>query len=299
MTEDTKTPLVAVVILNWNRPVETLECLAAVYRSTYPNFHVVIVDNGSQDDSVERVSTAYPQAKLLRSMTNLGYAGGNNLGLQEALDHEAEYILILNNDAFVEPQTLSEMVRSAEEDHRTAAVGCKVRLYEDPQRLLAAGECFERGAYPRDDGSYDTARNSTYAVGCCILLSRRALLQIGLLDEAYFLIHEEKDWCYRATRTGYRIRYQPRAEVQHKLSFTNQWSPAYHYLFFRNQLRFWRRYSPPASRLVWSLVAAHFWRQEMDFIYHHGEQRLRRFWAVQRGLIDHLRGHYGPPPLNL
>jgi GT2 family glycosyltransferase len=298
---DPSVPLLHVVVLNWNHPADTVACLSAVARSDYPSFRTLVVDNGSTDDSVTQIRSAFPEIPLLRNDTNLGYAEGNNVGIRYALKEGADYVLLLNNDALVKEDTISRLMARADAP-AVAAVGCKVRIFEAPERLWAAGECFPREhAYPLDDGRFDAPGEINYAVGCCVLMCRRAIEDVGLLDADLFAVHEERDWCYRARAAGYRVLYASDAIVLHKVStsFTSGRSPAYHYLYVRNQLRFWeRRGTIPAN---WRCLRGVFlmWRREIDFVRHHGNSKLRRAWGATRGALDYVWGRFGPPPAGL
>src|SRR5262245_57058678 len=141
--ESPETPPMYVIILNWNRPADTLACLEAVRRSRYQTLSAVVVDNGSSDDSVAHIRAAYPQVTLIQNKTNLGYAGGNNVGIRHALQRGAAYVLLLNEDVVVEPEALGHLA-AALADPSVAAAGCKVRIFEDPARLWAVGESFPR-----------------------------------------------------------------------------------------------------------------------------------------------------------
>jgi GT2 family glycosyltransferase len=295
-------PSLYIVILNWNRPDDTLTCLNAVCRSSYPNFSTVVVDNGSTDDSVSRIREAFPQIPILQNDSNLGYTGGNNIGIRYAMMHNAKYIVLLNNDVFVEPDTFKYLITAAETDPAIGAVGCKVRIFEDPDRLWAAGECFPRGEpYPFDDGRFDIPKEINYAVGCCILLRKSTLETVGLLDQAYFAIYEEVDWCYRARKAGYQILYAPDAVVQHKISvsFTSNWSSAYHYLFARNRLRFYEQCGILPKN--WRRIRGVFfvWRDETWFVLRHGKSKLKRVYGVTRGVLDYLYGSFGHHPIDV
>ena len=288
------------LILNWNRPNDTITCLKALSQSDYPNLRVVVLDNGSKDDSVARIKQTFPEIPLVENGANLGYAEGNNVGIRLALQNGAEYVVLLNDDAFVQKETFSHLVAAAAE-RTVAAVGAKIRIFEQPERLWAAGECFPREERPLDDGRFDTPREIKYAVGCCMLMTRQALQRVGLLDADLFALHEELDWCLRARQAGYRILYAPQALLYHKLSasLSNGRSPAYHYLYTRNYLRFWERSGIiPAN---WRRLRGVFlvWRHEMGRVRRDGDSKWRRAWAVTYGAFDYLRGRFGPPPESL
>jgi GT2 family glycosyltransferase len=291
-------PITYIVILNWKRPSDTLSCIRAAQQTRRPRSHIVVVDNASSDGSTRIIRHAFPNLPLITNEKNLGYSGGNNVGIRYALSHGADHVLILNNDALLEPDTLGYLVRTMEPD--VAAVGGKVYLHKDHQRLWAAGECFARRSYPYDHGQFDQPRPVAYAVGCCILLNAVSLQEIGLFDEAFFLVHEEKEWCWRARQAGYQVIYQPQAVTYHSndRSFTNTWSPIYHYLSARNELLFWEKQGiiPGGWR---SLYGAFLVGREEIRLTLKGKDKLSRSWGVIRGLIDYFQRRFGPPPPNL
>jgi len=293
--------LLYVVILNWNREDETIACLNAVIHSNYSNFRIVVVDNGSTDNSVTRIQETFPDVRLLPNKANLGYDEGNNIGIRYALENGADYVLLLNDDARVDANTPSHLVAAAK-NPKVAAVGGKIKVFENPNRLWAAGECFPREqGFPLDNGQFDTPREINYAVGCCILMCQNALREVGLLDPAFFAVHGEREWCYRVRAVGYRILYIPEAVVRHKVSssFTNSWSPVYHYLFTRNQLRLWKHQEVIPTNLRCLRGVFLLWRREVGFIMQHGEAKLKRVWGMTLGAWDYLRGRFGPPPTTL
>jgi len=269
-----------------------------VNKSHYSNYVVVIVDNGSGDDSVSRISTAFPNVPILQNDKNLGYSKGNNIGIRYALKNGAQYIVLLNNDAFVKKDTFTHLVAAA--NSKVGAVGCKIPFFEDTNRLWAAGAGFPPGQYPLDDGSFNNPGEIDYVVGCCMLMNRLALEQVGLLDPKFFIYHDERDWCYRARDSGYKILYAPEAVVYHKvsLSFGSE-SPTYHYLYTRNYLYLWqKRGIIPSTWRSWRGVFM-VWRHEIEYVLRHGNAKLRRGVAVTRGAFDYVRKKFGSPPNNL
>ena len=294
-------PLVYIVVLSWNRAATALECLDSIARSHYANARVVVVDNASEDDSADRIRELFPQIPLVRNPANLGYAEGNNVGMRYALERGAEFVLVLNDDILIEPDTLGCMVEAA--GRGVAAVGCKVRLFDEPDRLWAAGNAnFNLAeAHPKDDGRFDAPRDLDYAVGCSILLRADVLKEIGCFDPAYYLTYEEVDWCCRARKAGYRIVYEPRAVVYHKhtTSFTGNHSPAFHYLSARNCLLFWKRNNLMVRWRPSVLYGLYSWLSEIRLILRTGRSKPRRMYAATLGVIDYYRGRFGAPPPNL
>ncbi len=246
-----KTPAVAVVILNWKRPADTLEALNSVKQSRYPLSHIIVVDNASGDGSVERISKAYPGITLIANNLNLGFAGGNNAGISFAVDRGAEYVLILNNDAVVEPETMGEMIRCVCRDPRVAAVGAKIFRRDDPEIL---DFCFgtvrynhwlvtQEGAGERDSQRFAKEQEVEWVSGCCMLMSGPALKKIGSFDEVFFAYLEDVDWCLRAREKNYRIMFCPAAKAFHKgSSSTGKNSPQINYFYGRNSILFLKRH---------------------------------------------------------
>jgi hypothetical protein len=275
--------------------------LNTVVQSSYPDWRIVVVDNGSTDDSVRRIQETFPGIRLLCNEANLGYAEGNNIGIRYALASGAAYLLLLNDDVRMEDDTLSHMVAAAE-DPEVAAVGCRIRAYEAPERLWAAGECFPRGeALPLDGARFDEAREIDYAPGCCLLMCRRAIEDVGLLEADFFFMHEDLDWCYRARDAGYRIRYAPDAVAYHKLSVstTGRSGALFHYFYARNWLLFWERRGiiPQDWRRLRGVALV--WYNELGLIMRYGQSKLSRAWWMTRGVLDYVGGRFGPPPADI
>jgi GT2 family glycosyltransferase len=241
----TELPFVAIVILNWNGCEETLACLEAIKGITYPRFYPIVVDNGSTDGSVARLRAAHPELEILETRRNLGYAGGNNVGITRALQMGADYVLVLNNDARLERESLSHAVEVAQLlGENAGVVGFATYSYEHPEVLQDFGliEDSEEGAFylhvPEE--SELAGKNFlpiTSAHGCAMLLSRRLLEKIGLLDEDFFLMAEECDLCARARLAGFAVVGATRARVTHKgsIAFGGEQTPARIFYILRNR----------------------------------------------------------------
>ncbi|MBP9656797.1 MAG: glycosyltransferase family 2 protein [Candidatus Promineofilum sp.] len=247
-------PSVAIIILNWNNAPDTLACLESVFQMDYPNFSVLVVDNGSTDDSVDRIRAAYPNVEILETGENLGYAEGNNIGIRHALDGRPYFILVLNNDTLVQPNLLVELVREAERSIDIGMVGPKMYFFDPPDMIFAAGsmidwhrgELVHRGIWQREsqEGSLfsEHAEDVDFIAGCAMLVRRQVIEDIGMLDPSYYLNFEDVEWCVRAKKAGFRICYTPSAILYHKVSATmGQASPMNTYYMTRNSmLFFWR-----------------------------------------------------------
>jgi GT2 family glycosyltransferase len=219
-------PSVAIIVVNWNRREDTLACLESLAGLTYPNFRVILVDNGSSDGSVPSVRERFPQVQVVALPENRRFAGGNNIGLQDVLKKGGDFALLLNNDTTVQENFLDHLVAAAKEDDRIGLAAPKILYSARPDVIWFAGGILRPawgyvrhfGLRQRDDGRFDQPRNVSFLTGCCLLIRRDVLNKVGLLDEGFFLYSEDADYCLRTARAGYRLRYEPRSRIFHKVS---------------------------------------------------------------------------------
>lgn len=260
-TEGSAKPKVDIVILNWNGRLDTLACLESVANISYPNFNVIVVDNGSTDDSVLAIRAAFPEVTLIETGANLGFSGGNNVGIQHALAHGADYVLLLNNDTVVDPGLLDAFVAAAKRFPDAGVFSAKIYFHAEPQRIWYAGARWndltarfdQVGEGELDNGQrFATACETEYACGCAFFVPAARLREIGLLDDNFFLYFEETDWCFRARKAGYPSIYVPEAKLWHKVSvsFGGEGSPLALYFQTRNRLLWARRHAPLRRRLA-------------------------------------------------
>jgi GT2 family glycosyltransferase len=252
------TPSVSVVILNWNGKQDTLECLTSVMRMDYPSVDVIVVDNGSIDGSAAAIRATFPDVTLLETGSNLGYAGGNNVGMRYAMEHGAQYVLLLNNDTVVDGALVREFIGAAETLGDGAILSAQIYFHAEPETLWYAGgrvvpstgNTYHEGFQsPARTHGHEGIAQTDYASGCAFFVSTRLLSRIGLFDERFFLLYEETDLCYRARDIGAKCYVVPRAKVWHKVSvsFGGANSPSYIYFWSRNRLLWaekhlsWRR----------------------------------------------------------
>ncbi|MFI5333567.1 MAG: glycosyltransferase family 2 protein [Chlamydiales bacterium] len=236
-------PLIYIVILNWNGRRDTLECLTSVAKIDYPRFAVLVVDNGSTDDSVALIRTQFPHIALMETGKNLGFAEGNNVGIQEALRQGADAVLLLNNDTLVDPQILSGFSKTMTEHPEAGIFGATIFLYDERDRLDHFGGNWNRRRAAFDFVGFrakEHAKESLvldYVCGAAILIRREVFAKIGLLEPRYFLIWEEADFCFSAKRAGFLSRTSPDAFLWHKVSasFTGK-KPHTTYYWWRNRL---------------------------------------------------------------
>jgi GT2 family glycosyltransferase len=218
--QSTSNPLVACVVLNWNGWQDTVECLAALKQITYPRVTLIVVDNGSANDSVARIRAAHADVVLLETGKNIGFAGGNNVGVRHALQHGAEYIWLLNNDTKPAPDALSALIEKAVIDTSIGAVASVCYYADAPSTVEAwAGARpnlwigYSRNSkVPREDDWFRSLNGTSILIAC------QAIEDAGLLDEGFFLYWEDTEFCLRLRKKGWRLAAAPRSHVLHKVS---------------------------------------------------------------------------------
>jgi GT2 family glycosyltransferase len=258
--EHSTLPKVALVILNWNGRDDVLGCVASLPRLTYANYTATVVDNASADGSVEALRQRFPSQRVMVMEKNLGFCGGNNRGIADALEQGAEYVLLLNNDTEMHPALVDELVRVARSDERIGAVGAKNLRLEKPTEIWGAygevtyGKELVRllGRNAPDGPAFERDRDVDWVIGNGIMMSRKALEAIGGLDESYFGYHEDVEWCARAREHGFRIVYAGRAIVYHRgfgaADPTRKVKFPVLYFLGRNGVLFTRRHASPWQR---------------------------------------------------
>ncbi len=257
------TKRISVIIASLNGEKVLPLCLSALAKTDYATFETIVVDNGSKDRTSEIVRERFPDVRLLRAPRNLGFAGGNNLGLKVATGN---LLILLNDDTEVMPDWLRALETALHRHPRAGILGCKL-LYTDGKTIQHAGGIIEPnglthhvGAGEIDSGKYDTERQYPYVTGAAFGITREVYNRLGGLDEGYFPIYfEEIDYCHNARRLGYECLYVPSAVVYHYESRTTKsWSSGFLYKYHKNRLRFLlKNYS--ASELLLALRSELKW----------------------------------------
>jgi GT2 family glycosyltransferase len=245
-------PLVGIVVLNWHGRSKTNRCLGALAQLTSPRFFVVLVDNGCSDFDAAELAGFATHSRYLRTEDNLGFAGGANLGMREALAAGAEYVWFLNNDAYPEATALDELVLAIEGEDGIAVAGAKILLAGNQSRLdsialhvdTRSGRVYLQGHSEIDRGQYDHLSDVTAVTGCAMLVSRSACATLGGFDEAFFAYLEDADLCLRARGAGLRVIAAPRSQVLHdrRITTSGRQSAASIYYTTRNHLMLMRRH---------------------------------------------------------
>jgi GT2 family glycosyltransferase len=210
-------PLVFCVVVNWNGWCDTVRCVESLIAQRYPALRVVIVDNGSTDDSMERIRAAFPQIEVLEAGSNRGFAAGANVGIRYALERGARFVWLLNNDVIAPPDTLCGLV-SAGSEERVGIAGAVLRYMDRPAEIQAwgGGRLVRWMGFVRHFHAPQKLGPNTFLTFASVLLRREMLEQIGLLDEGYFMYFEDSDLCFRARAAGWQLAVAPETAVLHK-----------------------------------------------------------------------------------
>lgn len=235
-------PSVYTIILNYNNYFDTIETIDSVLSLEYDVNSVLLVENSSDKTIIRKIRTQFPDLAIIENKKNLGYAGGNNIGIQKAIASGADYIFLLNNDVSLEKDVLKKCVSAMEKSPGCGACQPIIVTFEDKERIWSAGTQLYFG-YPRlflkgTKLQKNGIKISPFGlVGCAILFRRAALQQTGLFDESLFLLHEETDWCIRAKQMNFSLLIISNAKVYHKISTTiGMFSKIYLYYIGRNWL---------------------------------------------------------------
>ena len=266
---------IGIVVLNYNGKIDTLACLDSITNLDADGFEIntVVVDNASSDDSVTAIRAAYPNLTVIINQENLGFAGGNNVGIRELLKRQMDFILILNNDTKLAKICLSELLKAAENEKRGGVFGPKI--YFSPGREFhkqkyhkrdegkiiwyAGGKidwanllASHRGVDEVDVGQYQEMIKTQFVTGCALFVRSTVFKNVGLFDAKLYLYFEDIDFCKRAQKKNWDIWYVPKAILWHNNagSTGGAGSDLQTYYFTRNRLLIGMRYAPWKTKLA-------------------------------------------------
>lgn len=297
-------PKVSIVIVNYNGAEDTTECLNSLEKIDYQNYEVIVVDNASDDASfvLNRIHRDFPKIKILALPRNHGFAGGNNTGINYALENGAEFVLLLNNDTIVAGDFLTKMIEAAESDERIAFVGAKIYFFNEPKRIWFNGADFiwTNGGKHYQYGQVDFDPDETklkdtgYVTGCALLARAKIIQDIGLLCEDFFMYYEDIDWSLKAQKAGYKTIVAPAAHIWHKVSRSAEkmGAPMIHYYHIRNALLLAQKHTSSVIRgrvYLWS-----FWyylKQIIKIILLPSKKEVSKI--IMRGIEDFYKRNFG------
>lgn len=288
-------PLVSIITLNYNGTAVTCDLLRSITeQNTYKNIEVIVVDNASNDDPTLAFLSVYPDARVIRTPQNLGFSGGNNVGIQAA---KGDYLFLVNNDTEFTPGLIEGLVATFLEHPAAGAVSPKFHYFFEKGTIEYAG--YESvniftgrnamiGSREKDEGQYNETRETNYAHGGGMMVSRKVISDVGLMPEEFFLYYEELDWSVQIRKKGFKIYFQPNSLIYHKESMTTgKMSPLKTYYLTRNRILFMRRNIPLTGRAVFFLYFTFFTipKNTISFLLKRQTDHLKSFW---KGILWHF-----------
>lgn len=298
---------VSIITINFNQPLLTelfLNSVAAL--NTYPAIEIIVVDNGSRNNPIKSWQSSYPEVRFLRSENNLGFAGGNNLGIREA---KGEYLFLVNNDTEFSSGLIESLVTVLDSRPNVGAISPKILYFDKPDIIQYAGytgmnmntgrnRCI--GAMEKDGGQYDHTTGPTgFVHGAAMMIRKEVINKVGLMPEHYFLYYEEMDWCEKIRKAGFEIWIEPKAKIYHKESMSvGKNSLLKEYFMCRNRILFIRRNAPWISRIIFYLhfLALVTPRNLIAYLFSGNRAHARQFirgilWNFRNGIDSEVLGY--------
>ena len=295
----------AIVLVNWNSFELTKDTLESLQKTTYTNYDCIVVDNGSADGSGDLIESTFPNCIVLKSITNKGFTGGNNIGMDYALQYGYEYIMMLNNDVAVEPNFLEPLIARLDQDASIGAVQPLIYFHHDRNLIWNAGSSFNpllgicsTPDYNKKDPGHQFKNKSKkidWITGCAFMMRASVLKKVGLLKEAFFIYYEDVDLSFRIKAAGYQLDYVPSAVIYHIAGMSHKSnkkgkegfvSPKVHYLNARNRIWWLKEHTP-----VWAIASValfntfYFFSMGFYFIF---RARWQKLLALKNGIVEGL-----------
>jgi GT2 family glycosyltransferase len=298
-------PLVSVITINYNQLPYTLELLESLRHTNYPNIEVIVVDNASRENPQAALNKKFPEVKVIVSKKNLGFAGGNNLGIKAA---RGKYLFFLNNDTEVDKNTFRPLVNLFETRPDAGIASPKILYYNSGNVIQYVG-CSRINPYTgrnkregfkeKDRGQFDTLRTTDLAHGAAMMVPKSVIDKVGVMPELFFLYYEELDWCESIKNHGFNIYVVPESKIYHKESMSiGKNSTLKTYYMTRNRLLFMRRHTRGMIKLSWILFFIFFSipKNSFSFMINSETDHLKAFW---RGFLWNIRHRSNGDPYSV
>jgi len=249
----------AIIIVNYNSYEVTKQTILSLGKTSYTDYDIILVDNASTDGSGEKLKTDFPAIHFIASSENKGFAGGNNLAIQFALENDYTYILLLNPDVEVEPDFLEPLINKLDAEPKIGAVQPLIYFHHDKERIWNAGASYHAlwgntpviGYNQKDPGQSfrSIQRTIDWITGCAFMVKAEAIKKAGPLDETYFMYYEDADWSLAIKKAGYDLAYIPESVIYHIAGFSQKTkagniSPNTHYNNIRSRIIFLKKHTP-------------------------------------------------------
>jgi hypothetical protein len=287
MKQEKAQPGIYAIVLNWNRPDDTLACVESLLAQDTIQPYIVVVDNASQDDSVERIRQHYPAITLLINDSNLGFARGCNVGIRHALAEKADFVFLINNDAVLAPDGLKQLLEHA--DEKTGIVAPLIYYATPADVIWSMGgkvnpillEKSNDAANQKDPGNWPEVIEQDFVTGCGMLIPRRALETVGMFDESFPMYYEDSDLCLRMRKAGWRVRVVPSSHMWHKVSSSSGGtaSPKYLYAITKASIHFFCKH-------------AQWWQAPWIFLYRLGSAIKKSLTLIRQGHTAGLQAYW-------
>lgn len=290
-------PSVSIITINYNQLKLTCELLDSLRNITYPNVEIIVADNNSSENPTVVIREKYPEVKLIVSPENLGFAGGNNLGIHAST---GKYLLFLNNDTEVDSGFLEPLVAMFEANPKAGAASSKILYYNSDNTIQYAGSTRidpftgrskRIGFMEKDNGQHNKQQETDLAHGAAMMVPRSVIDQVGMMPEFFFLYYEEVDWCESIKKAGYKIYFVPASKVYHKESMSiGKKSTLKTYYMTRNRLLYMRRNTSGFKKMTWILFFLFFSlpKNALRFTLQRDIEHGKAFWKGLLWNITHL-----------
>ncbi|WP_143959323.1 glycosyltransferase family 2 protein [Litoribacter populi] len=291
---------VAIIIVNWNTYTYSKQCIDQLIKQSYSNVEILLVDNGSHDGSGEKLRNEYPELVFFQNVDNLGFTGGNNVGLNYALEKDYEYVLLLNNDVYLEADFLAKLVEAMEVNPNLGAVQPLIYNHPEREKIWKAGGDFlttfastiSSSTLENHSGIFTTK----WLTGCALMIRKEVLHKVGPLTPSYFAYFEDVDYSFRIKKAGYELAVVLDSKIYHIASGSTKskikqkegfLSPSAHYLNVRNQFFLMRQHKDLFSRFsAFPFQTAKMLGYMGYFLLRNRKKKLKAVW---RGLLDGYR----------
>lgn len=286
---------ISIITINYNGWKDTEELILSLQKHLFFPYELIVIDNGSKQNEAIHLQYLFPSIQVLRSEVNLGFAGGNNVGIRQA---KGQYLLFLNNDVILKDGSLVHLIETLENNPQLGGVSPKILFSDSPNTIQFAG-CTplshitlrnnQIGYNEKDSGQYDTQKEIPYLHGAAMCIRKEVIESVGLMPEEYFLYYEELDWCNKIVAHGYTLGYVPQAEVYHKESrSTGQESPLKTYYMTRNRLLYARK-NRKGQIYTLSILYLIIFAYPKSFFLFLLRRKTEQAKAISRGIVDFFR----------
>ncbi|MFM2010663.1 MAG: hypothetical protein RLZZ479_1054 [Bacteroidota bacterium] len=295
----------AIVIINWNSYEVTETTILSLHNTSFKEYDIILIDNHSTDGSLEKLEATFKEITILKSNENLGFAGGNNLGIQYAIDHGYKYTMLLNNDVEVESNFIEPLVERLEGNSHIGAVQPLIYFHHDRSVIWNAGCKFNpwlgisisNGYNQRDEGQKERFKEKKidWITGCAFMVKTEILAQIGGLNSQFFIYYEDVDLSFRIKEVGYQLAYVPKSVIYHIAGVSHKSkektkegfiSPKVHYLNSRNRIWVLKKYIKTYA--IPSVLIYHTFYFSAVSVYFIIKRRWQKLYAWNRGIRDGL-----------